>query len=46
MRERTIPDYTIFINKSSGKIHGIISNYKYRPYKLLPIQEITEDAVQ
>lgn len=44
--ERSIPDAAIHFNKSLGKIHEILSFYKYRPYKFLPVQGLTEDNKQ
>lgn len=41
MSERSIPDCPIFINKSCGKIKGILSTCKSRPHAFLPFHAIS-----
>lgn len=41
--ERSIPDAAIFFNRSCHKIHSVLKYYKYKPYKFLPTQELSDE---
>lgn len=41
--ERSIPDVARIVNKSWWKIYEILNYYHYKPYKFLPVQNLTEE---
>lgn len=41
--ERSIPEAANYFNKSWHKIYSVLAYYKYKPYKFLPVQDLSQE---